>query len=56
VGQWKLIGSRDQPKSLVNLSGENPEAINHLKDEPEIVERLLARHKAWVQEVMPQPF
>ncbi|NQU21962.1 MAG: sulfatase-like hydrolase/transferase [Candidatus Nealsonbacteria bacterium] len=53
VGDWKLIGARDQPKSLVNLSDESPEATNHLKAQPDVAQSLHARHKEWLSEVLP---
>ncbi|QTN32107.1 sulfatase-like hydrolase/transferase [Akkermansiaceae bacterium] len=58
-GDWKLIsmtpGGLDEPVlSLHNLTGENPEAVDHLKAEPETVARLRALHEAWHKEVSPK--
>ena len=44
-GDWKLIGvepkNSDNPKlSLHNLADEQPEVKNHLKEQPEITDRL----------------
>ncbi len=47
VGDWKLIGSRDQPKMLVNLAEKEPEATNHLEAKPEVAKSLHARHREW---------
>jgi len=60
-GDWKLIvgGLRGlgRPKLprvyLGNLSDERPEAVNHAKARPEVVERLTRLHEQWHKEVMP---
>jgi len=53
-GDWKLIGTGDEPTELVNLAEENPERTNHAQDQPELVARLLAMHLSWLAEVTPQ--
>lgn len=50
-GDWKLIGREGKPTHLGNLSEPEPEKINHRSDEPEIAERLLGLHDAWLKEV-----
>jgi arylsulfatase A-like enzyme len=57
-GDWKLIsmtpqGSTKPVLSLHNLAGENPEAVDHIKDEPAIAARLQALHDAWAKQVSP---
>jgi arylsulfatase A len=51
---WKLIG-RDGKNNhtLHNLTEENPEATNHAKEQPEIVERLKQLHEQWAADVTP---
>jgi len=58
-GDWKLIGVQptksNKPKlSLHNLDEEKPEEMNHLKEQPDVVARLLALHVAWVSVVTPK--
>jgi arylsulfatase A-like enzyme len=55
-GEWKLISTspRSSAKpvlSLHNLAGEHPEAVDHFKDQPEIVARLQALHETWAGEL-----
>lgn len=52
-GEWKLIGSKDQVKSLHNLSDPQPEKKDYLKGNPEMVTHLLALHNAWAKDVQP---
>lgn len=54
-GEWKLIGNRDKPNFLGNLNDENPEEKNHLKEKPEIVEKLFALHRKWAAETAARP-
>ncbi|MCF7734480.1 MAG: sulfatase-like hydrolase/transferase [Akkermansiaceae bacterium] len=52
-GDWKLISShKGEPDFLANLADEEPERKNHLKENPEIAQRLLQLHKEWTREVM----
>lgn len=58
-GDWKLVGVQskqsNKPKvTLHHLVGEQPEAINHSSEEPEIVARLKRLHDDWVKEVTPK--
>ena len=53
-GKWKLIGTDGkQNYQLVNLADEKPETINHAKDKPELVKRLLKSHLDWYTGVQP---
>ena len=53
-GKWKLIGTDGkQNYQLVNLADEKPETINHAKDKPELVKRLLKSHLDWYTSVQP---
>jgi arylsulfatase A len=52
-GEWKLIGEGDDAEFLGNLADEQPEVTNYLKDKPNLTQRLLTLHDAWMQEVMP---
>ncbi len=53
-GDWKLIGvDGKQNFQLVSLADENPETINHAKQRPELVNRLLELHQAWAADVKP---
>lgn len=53
-GNWKLIGADGkQNYELVNLADERPETINHAKDKPELVKRLLKSHLDWYTSVEP---
>lgn len=53
-GDWKLIGSGDKDRRLVNLADAEPERKNHLNEHPEIVAHLTELHEAWYEEVMPK--
>ncbi len=53
-GEWKLVGHRDKGQFLGNLSDPQPEVENHLKANPEVVQRLEALHKQWLNEVQPE--
>jgi len=61
-GDWKLIVNGLEgldrpaldPVYLANLSDPRPEATNHAKDRPDIVERLTQLHEAWSKEVAPK--
>ena len=50
-GDWKLIGKRDKPSHLGNLSDAEPEMKNYLTDQPAIVEHLLDLHNKWIADV-----
>ncbi|MEM6257167.1 MAG: sulfatase-like hydrolase/transferase [Planctomycetota bacterium] len=53
-GPWKLIKPlRSDRMQLVNLDEDEPERANHLASNPELVEQLQARHKAWLAGVTP---
>ncbi len=49
-GEWKLLGSGDKPRQLVNLSGEQPERENYLQRRPRLVDRLHRIHRQWLNE------
>jgi hypothetical protein len=50
-----LLGVEGKPKmTLHRLSGEDPEAIDYAKDEPETVARLKALYDEWIKEVTPK--
>ncbi|CAN5392495.1 hypothetical protein BH11PLA2_BH11PLA2_23500 [soil metagenome] len=58
-GDWKLIcktprGTTKPVLSLHSLTGEHPEAVDHLKDEPKTVARLQALHAEWAKDVSPK--
>ena len=53
-GDWKLLGNRDKPSQLINLADEQPERKNYIKEKAELVERLLALHVKWREEVTPK--
>ena len=53
-GDWKLLGNRDKPSQLLNLADEQPERKNYIKEKAELVERLLALHVKWREEVTPK--
>ena len=53
-GDWKLIGNGNQPRFLGSLAGEHPEASNHLKEKPKLVQQLLQLHQDWVEETRPR--
>jgi len=53
-GDWKLIGNGNQPRFLGSLAGEHPEAMNHLKEKPKLVQQLLQLHQGWVEETRPR--
>ncbi len=53
-GSWKLLGSGNQPKQLVNLDDEQPERKNYLKEKPKLAERLHQAHNSWLIDVTPQ--
>jgi hypothetical protein len=53
-GNWKLIGKEQKGFFLGSLSEDRPERKNHLKEKPEIVERLTKLYKEWLEEVMPK--
>ncbi|MBT4665662.1 MAG: hypothetical protein HOB63_04030, partial [Opitutae bacterium] len=50
-GEWKLIGRGTKPSFLGNLNDEQPERRNYVKENPELVVRLLEMHKKWTREV-----
>ena len=53
-GNWKLMGADgNQKHQLVSLTDERPETINHAKDKPELVKRLLKSHQDWYSSVKP---
>ncbi len=54
-GPWKLIGSGGKPTFLGNLEDLEPERRNHREENPEVVARLHALHKAWLRDVQPVP-
>ena len=53
-GDWKLIGSGDEGKSLGNLADPQPEKKNYIDEKPELTTKLLALHNEWAKEVQPQ--
>ncbi len=54
-GDWKLISApHGEPEFLGNLADEEPERKNHIKEEPEIAEKLFHLHDDWIKEVMPK--
>ena len=54
-GEWKLIGNvKNSNVSLHNLSDKEPEAINYVKDKPDLVNHLLSLHDAWAKDVSPK--
>lgn len=40
--------------ALGSLAGEHPEASNHLKEKPKLVQQLLQLHQDWVEETRPR--
>ena len=53
-GNWKLMGADGkQNYQLVSLDDERPETVNHAKDKPELVKRLLKSHQDWYSSVKP---
>lgn len=53
-GKWKLMGADGkQNYQLVSLTDERPETINHAKEKPELVKRLLKSHQDWCNSVKP---
>ena len=53
-GDWKLIGTDGkQNYQLLSLADEKPETINHAKNKPELVQRLLKSHQDWYSSVKP---
>jgi len=50
-GPWKLIGAKDQARWLGNLDDDAPEAVDYLKEKPDLAARLHALHDAWAIEV-----
>lgn len=65
-GDWKLLyepgrkpkkGKKGKPAARItlhNLADAKPEAKNHAKGHPEIVERLQKLHEEWAKEVTPK--
>ena len=53
-GPWKLIGAKDQKQWLGNLNDAEPEAKNHLDEQPEIATRLHELHNQWAKDVAPR--
>ena len=53
-GDWKLVGSETNPqRSLHRLSGDNPEVVDHAKQQPDRVRYLESVHDAWAKDVQP---
>ena len=60
-GDWKLIVGNTrglgQPKLnrvyLANLADERPEATNHAKQHPDVVQRMTELHNQWLEDVVP---
>ena len=56
-GDWKLLSgnwnklSASKEIELVNLNDEKPETINHAKEHPEIVDKMLKMHRDWYYDV-----
>ena len=50
-GSWKLIGKGGAALSLGNLDDPQPEAVNYIKERPDIVTRLQKLHNDWLKEV-----
>jgi arylsulfatase A-like enzyme len=53
-GDWKLIGNGEDAEFLGNLTDEQPEVKNYVQIKPQLAERLLALHDAWLKEVLPE--
>jgi arylsulfatase A-like enzyme len=54
-GDWKLLGASTNNKmQLHRLDGDQPERIDHAKENPEVVARLKELHKAWAKDVKPK--
>ena len=53
-GEWKLLGQDGEARSLGNLNDPQPETKDYLKEEPELVARLLALHNEWAKDVQPK--
>lgn len=58
-GDWKLVGvhpnkSNKTKMTLHHLVGDQPEVINHVSEEPEIVASLKQLHDDWVKDVTPK--
>lgn len=49
-GEWKLIGTGKAPKFLGNLADQEPEVKNHLKDQPDLVAKLVRLKDDWLKE------
>jgi len=49
-GDWKLI-SQGKSLQLFNLTGDQPEKVNFVKDKPELVHELRQLHEAWISSV-----
>jgi arylsulfatase A len=52
MGPWKLIGNGGEPRQLVNLEEDQPERVNHLKDQQDLAKRLKILHLNWLTEVI----
>ena len=53
-GDWKLIGNGAKPNFLGNLTDEEPEKKNYLKEKPKLVQQLFQLHQGWVEETRPR--
>jgi arylsulfatase A-like enzyme len=52
-GDWKLIGNGAKPNFLGNLTDEEPEKKNYLKEMPDLVAKLHQLHKEWAKSTAP---
>ncbi|MEO1836313.1 MAG: sulfatase-like hydrolase/transferase [Akkermansiaceae bacterium] len=52
-GDWKLIGNGAKPNFLGNLTDEEPEKKNYLKQMPDLVAKLHQLHKEWAKSTAP---
>lgn len=51
-GDWKLVSTGDK-LFLGNLTDEEPEAVDHADEQPDLVEKLKVLHEKWAAEVTP---
>lgn len=48
-GSWKLIGKDQNALTLVNLENDIEEKVNHLTQQPELVDELMKLHRQWIE-------
>ncbi|MDP6467519.1 MAG: sulfatase-like hydrolase/transferase [Pirellulaceae bacterium] len=54
-GGWKLIGTEGKSKmTLLRLTDDKPETIDHAKEQTELVQHLKTLHRQWAEEVTPR--